>query len=62
MTVLGLQDPTQTTLRPLRWRRMVWVTRRQQRSTLVSVPAVLGAIAVFLFVAGVIIHHKLRRS
>ena len=58
MTVLTLEDPTQTTLRPLRWRRMVWVTWRQQRSTLVSVPAVLGAIAVFLFVAGVIIHHK----
>jgi ABC-type transport system involved in multi-copper enzyme maturation permease subunit len=58
MTVLTLETPNQTTLRPLRWRRMVWVTWRQQRGTLISVPAVLGAIALFLVIAGLIIHHN----
>jgi hypothetical protein len=58
MTLLTLEDPSQRVLRPLQWRRMVWVTWRQQRSTLISVPAVLGAIALFLLIAGVIIHHN----
>ena len=44
-------------LRPMPWRRMVWVTWRQHRPTLISVPAVLGAIAVFLWIAGLKIHH-----
>jgi hypothetical protein len=58
MTELMLEHPNQTTTRPLRWRRMVWVTWRQQRGTLISVPAVLGAIALFLVIAGLIIHHN----
>jgi ABC-type transport system involved in multi-copper enzyme maturation permease subunit len=57
MTMLTLEVPHQTTSRPLRWRRMVWVTWRQQRATLISVPAVLGTIALFLLIAGLIIHH-----
>ena len=36
---------------------MAWVTWRQHRPTLISVPAVLGAVAVFLWIAGLKIHH-----
>jgi hypothetical protein len=43
--------------RPLPWRRMAWVTWRQQRATLISVPAVLAAVAVFLVVVGLKVHH-----
>jgi hypothetical protein len=43
-------------LRPVPWRRMAWVTWRQHRPTLVSVPALLGAVAVFLWIAGLKIH------
>jgi ABC-type transport system involved in multi-copper enzyme maturation permease subunit len=38
--------------RPVPWHRMLWVTWRQQRATLVSVPAVLAAAAVLLVMAG----------
>jgi hypothetical protein len=44
-------------LRPVPWRRMAWVTWRQHRLTLISVPALLGAVAVFLWIAGLKIHH-----
>jgi hypothetical protein len=59
MTVLTMPaQPSQDTgLRPVPWRRMVWVTWRQHRPTLISVPAVLGAVSVFLLIAGVKIHH-----
>jgi ABC-type transport system involved in multi-copper enzyme maturation permease subunit len=43
--------------RPLPWRRMAWVTWRQHRATLISLPATLAAVAVFLLVAGLKIHH-----
>jgi ABC-type transport system involved in multi-copper enzyme maturation permease subunit len=61
MTVLTLpaqpgQD-TDAALRPIPWRRMAWVTWRQHRATLISVPAVLGAVAVFLLFAGLKVHH-----
>jgi ABC-2 family transporter protein len=36
---------------------MAWVTWRQHRATLISLPAVLGAVAVFLLVAGLKIHN-----
>jgi ABC-type transport system involved in multi-copper enzyme maturation permease subunit len=59
MTVLTLPArPSQpTALRPLPWRRMAWVTWRQHRPTFIAVPAVFGAIAVFLLIAGLKIHH-----
>ncbi len=44
-------------LRPVPWRRMGWVTWRQHRPTLISVPALLGAAAMFLWIAGLKIHH-----
>jgi hypothetical protein len=59
MTVLAMPaQPNQDTgPRPLPWRRMAWVTWRQQRATLISVPAVLGAVAIFLVVVGLKVHH-----
>ena len=42
---------------PVPWRRMVWVTWRQHRATMISVPAVLGALALFLLFAGLKVHH-----
>jgi hypothetical protein len=59
MSVLTLpaQPGQDTAPRPLPWRRMAWVTWRQQRATLISVPAVLGAVAVFLVIFGLKVHH-----
>jgi len=59
MTVLTMPAPSSqdTALRPVPWRRMAWVTWRQHRPTLISLPAVLGAVAVFLWIAGLKIHH-----
>jgi hypothetical protein len=59
MTVLTMpaQPAQDVKLRPVPWRRMAWVTWRQHRPTLISVPAVLGAVAVFLWIAGLKIHH-----
>ena len=59
MTVLTMpaQPGHDIALRPMPWRRMVWVTWRQHRPTLISVPALLGAVAVFLLIAGLKIHH-----
>jgi hypothetical protein len=44
-------------LRPVPWQRMCWVTWRQHRPTLISVPGLLGALAAFLWIAGLKIHH-----
>ncbi|MBO0804899.1 MAG: ABC transporter permease subunit [Nocardiopsaceae bacterium] len=60
MTVISLPERPGTSadrLPPLPWRRMAWVTWRQHRSTLIAVPALFGAAAVFLLIAGLKIHH-----
>ena len=59
MSVLTLpaQPGQDTAPRPVPWRRMVWVTWRQHRATLISVPAVLAAVAVFLVIFGLKAHH-----
>lgn len=59
MTVLTMSaHPGQDSRpRPVPWQRMVWVTWRQHRPTLISVPAVLGVVAVYLLVAGLRFHH-----
>ena len=44
-------------LRPVPWRRMLWVTWRQHRGMLVSVTAVLAAVSLFLLIAGLKVHH-----
>jgi hypothetical protein len=59
MNVLTLPaQPGQTTAaEPVPWRGMVWITWRQQRATLIAVPAVLAAVAVFLVIFGLKVHH-----
>jgi|HubBroStandDraft_1064217.scaffolds.fasta_scaffold47760_2 hypothetical protein len=58
MTVLTMppQPAQDSKPQPVPWRRMAWVTWCQHRATLISVPAVLGAVAVFLWIAGLKIH------
>jgi hypothetical protein len=43
--------------RPVPWQRMLWVTWRQHRATLISVPAVLAAAAIPLVIFGLKAHH-----
>jgi hypothetical protein len=45
-----------TSLRPVPWRRMGWVTWRQHRSTLIGAAVFLGALAVLLWLAGRQLH------
>jgi ABC-type transport system involved in multi-copper enzyme maturation permease subunit len=60
MTALTIaaQPDRDTGLRPVPWRGMAWVTWRQHRTTLISLLAVFGALAVFLWIAGLIVHHN----
>jgi hypothetical protein len=44
-------------LRPVSWRRMAWVTWRQHRTALASVAVPLGVLAVYLWLAGLQMHH-----
>jgi hypothetical protein len=44
-------------LRPVPWRRMAWVTWRQHRAALAGVAILLGALAVYLWLDGLQIHH-----
>ena len=43
-------------LRPVPWRRMAWVTWRQHRFALAGVAALLGALAVWLWLTGLQVH------
>jgi hypothetical protein len=44
-------------LRPVPWRRMAWVTWRQHRLALAGLAALLGALAAWLWVIGLRVHH-----
>jgi hypothetical protein len=44
-------------LRPLPWRRLVWVTWRQHRAALAGVVALLVALALWLWIVGLQLHH-----
>ena len=44
-------------LRPVPWRRMAWVTWRQHRAALACVAVFLGALAVYLWLTGLQMHH-----
>ncbi len=44
-------------LRPLPWRRMAWVTWRHHRIALGGVAVFLGALAVWLWIAGLQLQH-----
>jgi hypothetical protein len=59
MTALTVaaQPDRDTSLRPVPWRGMAWITWRQHRATLISLLAVFGVLAVFLWIAGLKIHH-----
>ena len=46
-----------TRLRPVPWRRMAWVTWRQHRAALAGVAAFLSALAVYLWLTGLQMHH-----
>ena len=50
------QPVEDTTLRPLPWRRMGGVIWRQHRFALVTVAALLGAAAVYLWIVGSTLH------
>jgi hypothetical protein len=59
MTALTmLARPQQdASVRPLPWRRMGWVTWRQHRTALTGVAALLGALAIYLWITGLHLHH-----
>ena len=59
MTALTMAaDPEQeASSRPLPWRRMAWVTWRQHRVALAGVAVFLGALAVYVWVTGIQLHH-----
>jgi hypothetical protein len=60
MTALTLATSPNDSARDLRllpWRRMVLVTWLQHRGTLISVAALFGALAIYLGIEGLIIHH-----
>ena len=44
-------------LRPIPWRRMAGVTWRQHRIALAGVAVLLGALAVYLWIAGLSLNH-----
>jgi hypothetical protein len=62
MTVLTLPaQPGQDVghaIRPVPWRRMIWVTWAQHRAMLTGLTAVLGAVALFLLGMGLWVHHN----
>jgi hypothetical protein len=54
MAAIPEEEPT---LQRLPWRRMGWVTWRQHRIALVGVAVFLGALAAYVWVTGVQLHH-----
>lgn len=44
-------------LRPVPWRRMAWVTWCQHRVALVGMTTLLGALAVYVWITGLELHH-----
>jgi ABC-type transport system involved in multi-copper enzyme maturation permease subunit len=59
MTSLNTQAhaPAELHLPPLPWRRVAWVTWRQHRVGLAGMATLLAALAVYLLVTGLTIHH-----
>jgi hypothetical protein len=57
MSVLGMHVDPGETLRPLAWRRMVWVIWRQHRVALAAVAVLVGGLSFVLFLVGVQLHH-----
>jgi hypothetical protein len=59
LTTLGVPTRLEgdATLRPVPWRRMAWVTWRQHRVALGSVAALIGALAAYMWIVGLQLHH-----
>jgi hypothetical protein len=56
--MITLVEPiNDTAVKPLPWQRMLWVTWRQNRPTLISVPVIFAAFGLFLLIAGLRTHH-----
>jgi hypothetical protein len=58
MTALTMPARSKSaSLRPVPWRRMIWVTWRQHRLALTGAAALLGGLALYLWIVGVRVHH-----
>jgi hypothetical protein len=59
MTALTVPDRLEVDagLRPVPWRRMAWVTWRQHRIALAGMAALLGGLAVYVWIVGLRLHH-----
>ncbi len=62
MTTMSLpgapaRPESEASLRRMAWRRMAWITWRQHGFALAGVAAFLGALAVWLWTAGIALHH-----
>jgi hypothetical protein len=57
LTLATRQNNSARPSRPLSWRRMVLVTWLQHQGTLIGVAALFGALAIYLGIEGLIIHH-----
>jgi hypothetical protein len=52
------RTPEDASLRPVPWRRMAWVSWRQHRFALGGMATLLGALAVYLWLTGLQMHHS----
>jgi ABC-type transport system involved in multi-copper enzyme maturation permease subunit len=57
LTVPARPEEDDASLRAMPWRRMAGVTWRQHRFALLGVVTLLGAVAVYLWIAGLQLHH-----
>jgi ABC-2 family transporter protein len=57
LTIPARPDSGDASLRPVPWRRMAGVTWRQHRTALAGVAVLLGALAVWLWITGISLHH-----
>ena len=57
LTLAAGQNDSARNPRPLPWRQMVLVTWLQHRGMLIGVAALFGALATYLGIMGLIIHH-----
>ena len=57
LTTPARPDSGDARVRPIPWRRMAGVTWRQHRIALAGVAVLLGALAVYLWIAGLSLNH-----
>jgi hypothetical protein len=57
LTMPARRDEDDAALRPVPWRRMTGVTWRQHRINIAGVAVLLGALSVWLWLAGTSVHH-----